>query len=541
MKDLCVLFENRFDLSLTFFGIAQDKKSSGIVPAFYAGPASGYITAETSRPYNPDITIPEYHVLTSGHYYYAEDLSVEAFSKEWSETAAFFGFKSFLVVPLISGKTAKGILGLYSKTPAFLKEKDLLEIVNVSEDIADFLFSKGLHPQREVIQRELIDSYKVLSEQKEKEIILNQFSRGIIHSLSEEEVISSALDSIHQALNPDAILLFMEEETGFSVNRVASYNKNLENWKSEKPFKKGECLCGFAALKKEAVYAEDISSDQRCTLNSCKLAGARSFAAIPLVINNKNIGLIGVASAEKRNFKKYSTFLETLGIQCAIGLKNAQLYNDVREKALLLEKKVKTKDTLLKEVHHRIKNNLNVIGSLLNLQLQEIEKGANPREAFMESRNRVFTMSKIHEKLYQTDNFSEIEMAPFIEMVSRELVSTYSLGGEISLITDIDPLSFPMSTAVPFGLLLNEIITNSMKYAFPEKRNGSISVVLKKQGETILFKVHDNGIGITPERKDTMDSLGLTLIQLLTDQLEGVLTINGTKGTSVIIEFPFSR
>lgn len=477
LRDLCVLFEDYFDLSLAFFGIAMNKKSSKIVPAFYSGSASGYITAAPSRNYYPEIKSPEYNVLTFGHYYYAENLPVEDFSSEWSETAAYFGFKSLLAVPLISRKAVKGILGLYSRTPGFLKEEDLLDIVNVSEDIADFLFSKGVYPQGKAVQNELIDSFKVLSEQKEKEIILNQFSRGIIHSLSEEEVISSALDSIHQALDPDVILLFMEEETGFSVNRVASYSKKMENWSSENLFKKGECLCGFAALKKEAVYADDLMSDQRCTLNSCRLAGAKSFAAIPLVINNDNIGLIGVASAEKRNFKKYSTFLETLGIQCAIGLKNAQLYNDVREKASLLEKKVKTKDTLLKEVHHRIKNNLNVIGSLLNLQLHEIEEGANPRDAFMESRNRVFTMSKIHEKLYQTDNFSEIEMVPFIEKVSTELVSSYNLGGKISLITDIDPLSFPVSTAVPFGLALNEIITNSMKYAFPDKRNGSISVV----------------------------------------------------------------
>ncbi len=204
-----------------------------------------------------------------------------------------------------------------------------------------------------------------------------------------------------------------------------------------------------------------------------------------------------------------------------------------------MQKEVAAKTLLLKEVHHRVKNNLNVISSLLNLQLQEVEAGKDARSAFQDSRNRIFSMAQVHERLYETENFSEIEMKPYIETVTQELVALYNVSKKISLSTDIESVSLNITTAIPFGLILNEIITNALKYAFQDREGGNIFISLKKKDGTALFTVRDNGIGLPPSIDPKKhDSLGLTLIHLLTDQIGGTLSLSGESGTEIVIQFP---
>lgn len=171
--------------------------------------------------------------------------------------------------------------------------------------------------------------------------------------------------------------------------------------------------------------------------------------------------------------------------------------------------------------------------------MHEVESGKDAKTAFAESRNRIYAMSQVHEKLYETDNFSEIEMKSYIANVTDELVSTYNIEKKITLDIDADPLYFDINTAIPFGLILNEIVSNSIKHAFPDNYEGRIKVTLKKNKNTIVFIVKDNGIGIPSELDPTSsDSLGLTLIQLLSEQLDGSISISGENGTEIKILFP---
>ncbi len=203
------------------------------------------------------------------------------------------------------------------------------------------------------------------------------------------------------------------------------------------------------------------------------------------------------------------------------------------------------KEVLLKEIHHRVKNNLQVISSLLNLQSEKITQ---PRllEVFMESRNRIRTMALVHEKLYESADLSRIDFSKYMQSLLAYMDSSYNLNPEqVQVHIDINQKShyFKVDTAISCGLILNELISNSCKYAFPENRTGNIYLYFGKEKgilntDQYILEVSDDGVGIDPaiDIKNT-DSLGLQLIDMLTQQIEGTLDLDRTNGTKFTIRF----
>ncbi len=547
LQKMCTVLDEYYNLPLISFGITDGSGRITIIPAAFTGYASKYLTEiSVLRPGIENEKTPEFTAVKENRYCYIPDTDEYQASSTWKKISDKYGFKSVLVVPITAKNRAKGTLSLYASSSGFFSEYEIDFLVQAGRDMGSAVFISRTAPRNQFIQKELLNwtyiqqKNSIIASQREKELILSNFSKGIVQSLSVEEVVDFAVDSIIQAVSPDLIMIFLESNGKLILHRKASPSSNLDS-SHEYSLKVGECLCGRAAQTMKSVFSSRIESDRRCTLNSCSLAGVKSFAAIPIVVRNKNIGVLGIASASEKDFSIHKTFLETLGGQFAVGLENALLFAQLSEKAELLEKEVTTKTILLKEIHHRVKNNLNIIASLLSLQLGEVERGKDAKDAFIESRGRIYAMAQVHEKLYETENFSEIEMKSYVENVTNELVATYNIGRSISLEMDLESIYLDINQAVPFGLILNEIITNSLKYAFPENREGIIKISLKKEDRTIVFTVSDNGIGI-PETIDpaNSDSLGLTLIHLLTDQIDGTLHISGTEGTEFVIRFPFS-
>ncbi|HME45655.1 MAG TPA: histidine kinase dimerization/phosphoacceptor domain -containing protein [Syntrophorhabdales bacterium] len=214
------------------------------------------------------------------------------------------------------------------------------------------------------------------------------------------------------------------------------------------------------------------------------------------------------------------------------------LLQDVTERRVAEERirlSLKEKEVLLKEVHHRVKNNLQIISSLLNLQSKYI-KDDQALEMFKESRNRIRSMTLIHEKLYRSKDLANIDVAEYIQNLSSNLFRSYS-AGRISLKTQVDDMLLGIDTAIPCGLIINELVSNSLKHAFPEKQ-GEIFVNLHRDNGRFTLVVSDNGVGF-PESVDfrNTDSLGLQLVCTLTDQLDGAIELNRKGGTEFKITF----
>lgn len=217
----------------------------------------------------------------------------------------------------------------------------------------------------------------------------------------------------------------------------------------------------------------------------------------------------------------------------------ALLNNDLESKNLLLDKKNAENELLLKEIHHRVKNNLEVVSSLLALQSAQIDN-PNTKEAIIEGQNRINSIGIVHQKLYQGANLGTIEMRDYFLSLSESILYSYGQKERIDLKLAMEKLDLEIDTAIPLGLIINELMTNTIKYAFPKGEKGTITINLEKQNNTILhLEVADNGIGKSDITKGT--GFGGQLISLLTQQLNGTMKEVIQNGTTIIFDFKLNK
>ena len=205
-----------------------------------------------------------------------------------------------------------------------------------------------------------------------------------------------------------------------------------------------------------------------------------------------------------------------------------------------IQNSLQEKEILLREIHHRVKNNLQTISSLLDLQTESIKDPA-ALEAFRSSQSRIRSMALIHERLYKSENLSRIKAQEYIKNLVDYLEATYdSQAGNIKLKTNVQNILLNLDTAIPCGLIINELVSNSMKYAFPEEQAGTIEVsLLVSSADSINLSIRDDGIGIPDDITiEDSPSLGLQLVNLLTKQIYGTLKTKKENGTHIEITFP---
>jgi len=203
-----------------------------------------------------------------------------------------------------------------------------------------------------------------------------------------------------------------------------------------------------------------------------------------------------------------------------------------------LEKALEEKNTLMKEIYHRTKNNLMVISSLLSLQSRYI-KDENIQSIFKESQNRAKSMAMVHEKLYRSGDLKHLDFAEYIVNLSNDLYDTYTLDKNlIKLVLNIEEVTLNVDISIPLALILNELLTNSLKHAFTDGKGGEIRVELKKYNKNYQLSVSDNGIGFPKDLDyhDT-DTLGMLIVNSLTDQIDGELNLERNHGTKFTITF----
>jgi len=193
------------------------------------------------------------------------------------------------------------------------------------------------------------------------------------------------------------------------------------------------------------------------------------------------------------------------------------------------------KEVLLKEIHHRVKNNLQIISSLLNLQSGTSHDNSS---AFKESQSRIKSMALIHEKLYQSESLSHIDFSGYVASLTNYLSRSYILSQNVTIEMDIQGISLDVDRAIPCGLIINELVTNSLKYAFKDGKAGEIQINMVMDGGKYVLIVSDDGVGL-PQGLDFRNSpsLGLQLVNTLVEQLEGTIELEKAAGTTFTIKF----
>jgi two-component sensor histidine kinase len=213
---------------------------------------------------------------------------------------------------------------------------------------------------------------------------------------------------------------------------------------------------------------------------------------------------------------------------------------DIEEDRARLARSLAEKDVLLKEVHHRVKNNLQIIASLLRMQAQSSQ---NPElaAALRDSQNRVESMALIHEQLYESGDLREVDVAHNTSMLISHLLHSFGIDpARVTGRVSIQPFLLNVVQAIPVGLILNELISNALKHAFPDTRQGSIVVEGRTDRGAVHLSVRDDGVGLPPgfDVEKTEGSLGLRIVSILVRQLKGSLHVARANGSVFRIRFP---
>ncbi len=202
----------------------------------------------------------------------------------------------------------------------------------------------------------------------------------------------------------------------------------------------------------------------------------------------------------------------------------------------MISESLREKEAMLKEIHHRVKNNLQVISSLLSLQSMDL---SNAPEAFRESQNRIKSMALIHERLYRSESLAGVEFDEYLHSIVDQLVYSYGKRSVRSVV-DARGIILEIDKAIPCGLIVNELVSNALKHGFPGERAGMIRVSIVREGEgRLVLTVNDDGVGIPPGwDPHQANTLGLTIIKGLTEQLDGTFEMTTTGGVCFTIRFP---
>ena len=418
-----------------------------------------------------------------------------------------------------------------------------------------------------------------------KESLTMYVLKMINPSVSETDTIKNILKVIKSATNIDAtgIRLIDNEDypyytvIGFSQEFVNSENSlcsrdrhnNIIRDKDGNPVL--ECMCGnvicgrtnpelpfftingsFYSNNTSVLLASTTEDDrQSSTRNRCNGDGYESVALIPLHSDSSIIGLLQLNGRKTGIFKRDDIgFFEKLGesIGAALTRKkyeefirnmNIELERKVTERTCDLQKVINEKEVLLKEIHHRIKNNLYTISSMLKLQSHHA-RYKSVKNALSDACSRVHSIGMVHQRLYQTEDIACIDIKSYLNGMIPEIFNIYHVDSSmLDYCLDFEDIAMNLDTAVPFGLIVNEIIVNSIKHAFPDGMPGMIMIRMTQSEDEYTACISDNGIGISEESPpmDKRTSLGFMIINNLVRQLDGKIEMRSRNVSNKISDY----
>jgi PAS domain S-box-containing protein len=397
---------------------------------------------------------------------------------------------------------------------------------------------------------------------------LNTLSQKMNSILKMDQVIQIAIEGIKSLIVPDAVLLFLIEEKTLLLKH---YQLSIVQFDIEqaKVHKIGECLCGLAITEKKALYSLNIHTDARCTLRECKEAGLHSFCALPLIVQENVIGVIGLASVQERDFAVHASFLETLANEVAVSLQNAILHEELLGNALLLEKRVKERtreleisNNELKEfafiISHDLKAPLRAVSQLACWLAQDYEDKIDKagQEQFQLLIGRVKRMDQLINGILQysrigrsQDKNESIDLNDILPDIIDSLAPPEHI--QIRIINRL-PIIF--RDRVRIVQLFQNLLSNAIK--FMNKPQGEVIISSVDAGEYWQFSLSDNGPGIddkyfdkifqlfqTLQPRDELEStgIGLTLVKKIVDLYGGKIWVTSQVGKGAAFHFTIPK
>ncbi len=433
--------------------------------------------------------------------------------------------------------SALAVLALSQKVWSMEKEELLTAIQNLT-DSTDTLFEKLNTSYNHA--RLIHEVGLTLTRERQIDGILNEVVQILERRLDYDRGMILLADKGSTMLTYKAGFGYTEEQVSFL--REASFRL--------RPDSRGILVVCFRERRPCLINdIDEIKEDLSVhSLEFVRDMGVKSFICCPIICVDDAIGVIAVDNVRTKRVLLQSDIdlLMALSPEIGISIQNAMV-TDMKEKqfnAILeaegkIRASLREKEVLLKEIHHRVKNNLQIVSSLLYLQAARTEH-PGAVSALTESRARVRSMALIHEKLYQSPNLASVDMGEYTRSLVSDLQHSHRTeNNSIRLTVDIGEITLGITEAIPCGLIINELVSNAVKHAFPKGREGEIRIRLVREStKHIVLTVSDNGVGF-PESVDFRNSpsLGLTLVNSLVQQLDGSIELDRRDGTAFTITF----
>lgn len=477
--------------------------------------------------------------------------------------------KANLVVPILQDERLWGLLLAHQCQESRQWQPFELDLLDqLADQIGIAIRQTNLYAKLETELSERRRAEQALAQQVQYEQLLQSISQQIRSSLRLEEILAAAVTQVQQVLQVDRAIIFRLQPNGMgSIIRAATvpqYPVDMEIDALEEPFledwdydKQGQPQI-IAQLNNDhpdndLLDNDLLDSDQLadCLVGDRQRTQVKSKLVVPIVQSDEETGpavwglLILHTCAHYRQWQPAEVeLMQKIAVQMGIAIQQSDLY-------FQLETQLKQKEILIKEVHHRVKNNLQIISAMLKLQARTTQDTA-VLDVLEDSRLRLRAIALIHEILYQSNNLEQLNFDKYIQKLANTILAAHNPTHHIRLDCQLQPVCLNLDTAIPCGLLLNELITNAIKHAFPDGRKGVIQISLATRTETASgapdqpldealivqgngsysLTVQDNGVGMPSDLDPKqLQSLGLKIAYDLASQLQGTLTLERSSGT----------
>lgn len=474
------------------------------------------------------------------------------------------------------GQPEKGLPYIEKALGLAIKVNDLNRIVLILSNNVNILMRLKRTKQAIILINKMRIKYPQLKSQKdpilEAMLVDIYISRGELgNALNYCNIIEQRIKTFHTELDKDYIFHYYGSIVRYNLlagnyDKASEYNKKYDSicipskrmfycdyylWEFKIDSAKGNYIAAIKNLQRYKQINDEIFSQAKTkqinelsilhesekkdkNIQLLKQRAVVQESRVDSANFIRNTSLAGFLLLMIFIFFMYKNYIQKQKTNIALSAQK----EEIKIKNDELQCLVTEKEWLLKEIHHRVKNNLHMVIGLLASQ-GEYLKSKEAAQAMGESQRRVEAMSIIHQKLYQSENLSMIDMPSYIYELTENLADSFEKGRHIRFQLDIANVMFPLSHSVPVGLIVNEAVTNAIKYAFPNEGDCSIEIVLKKEENNSFFmKISDNGIGIGKDFSiEKCSSLGLRLMQGLTGDIQGDFQIRDNNGTEIILRF----
>lgn len=456
-----------------------------------------------------------------------------------------FQVRAYIVVPIFVKGALWGLLSAYqNSTPREWQSWEVELLQQITDPLAIAIQQADLYTQLQTELAERKQAELVVKQQATADHLMAEIAQLINQSIHLKAVLQASLERVRHFFNADRVFVYRFHPDWSGTIELEAISDSQLSLLGE--IVADQCFVQAVAEQYQQGYVTIIPDVRHSGLSLCHQEfltqlQVKANLVAPILKSDRLWGLLVVHQCHHpRSWRSFEVdFLRQLATHIGIASQKADLYQQ-------LEGELTQRDVLLKEIHHRVKNNLQIISSLLRMQSRQAKGEDEIAVLFQEAQNRVQSMALIHEHLYQAEDLSQIDFGEYLYTLVNHLFRSYGMADRITPTIATNGLTLTLNTAIPCGLIINELVSNSFKYAFPNDRPGHISLSLQREqpphpeaGSQLTLIVADNGIGI-PEALDwqTTPSLGLRIVRNLVDQMKGKITLNRDSGSLFQISFP---